>query len=66
MTSTDTPTPSRSPIAAVRRFADDAGGATAVEYGLLVACLALLILGAVSATGTNIAGVMNKLSNALK
>ena len=63
MTSTHT----RSPRAAlVRRFAADARGATAVEYGLLVACLTLVIIGGVSATGTNIAGVMNKLSNALR
>ena len=64
MTRTDTPL--QVTFAFARRFSHDARGATAVEYGLLVACLALLILGAVSATGTNIAGVMNKLSNALK
>ena len=63
MTQTQTPS---TPAALARRFAADDRGATAVEYGLLVACLALLILGSVSAAGTNIAGVMTKISNALK
>jgi pilus assembly protein Flp/PilA len=49
-------------LKALRR---DEGGATAVEYGLLVAGLALAILTAVGAVGTNISGVMTKVANAL-
>jgi pilus assembly protein Flp/PilA len=49
-------------LGALRR---DERGATAVEYGLLVAGLALAILTAVGAVGTNISGVMTKVSNAL-
>ncbi len=66
MTPTETPFRAGAPFAIARRFAADDRGATAVEYGLLVACLALLILGAVSAAGTNIAGTMTKISNALR
>ena len=46
-------------------FARDERGATAIEYGLLVASLALFIITAVTAVGTNVGGVMNKVANAL-
>jgi len=55
----------RSRPSAARRFLADESGATAVEYGLLVAMLALVILTAVTAVGTNVSGVMTKVSNAL-
>lgn len=44
------------------RFAADASGATAVEYGLILVGLALLIFGALQAIGTNIATMFDKVS----
>jgi pilus assembly protein Flp/PilA len=45
--------PARRPLS-LRRFADDKDGATAIEYGLMVALIALTIFGAISATGQGI------------
>jgi pilus assembly protein Flp/PilA len=45
--------PARRPLS-LRRFADDNDGATAIEYGLMVALIALTIFGAISATGQGI------------
>ena len=50
----------------LRAFAADESGATAIEYGLLVAGLALAILTAVATVGSNIGGTLNKVSNVLK
>lgn len=46
-------------------FASNEGGATAIEYGLLVAGLALFIITAVTMAGTNISATLNKVSAAL-
>lgn len=35
----------------IRKFSSDIGGATAIEYGLIVACIALAIIGALQALG---------------
>lgn len=40
-------------------------GATAVEYGLMVALIAIVIILAVTAVGTNLAGVFNDIADAL-
>jgi Flp pilus assembly pilin Flp len=45
--------PARRPLS-LRLFADDNDGATAIEYGLMVALIALTIFGAISATGQGI------------
>ena len=45
---------------ALRRFAVDTRGATAIEYGLILALLSMVIIGAVTATG---AGIYNQLAN---
>jgi pilus assembly protein Flp/PilA len=45
----------------IKNFFKDESGASAVEYGLLVALIAVVIIGAVSALGTN---VSNKLQSA--
>ena len=37
----------------VSRFAKDESGATAIEYGLIVALIAVVIIGAVTTLGTN-------------
>ena len=40
-------------------------GATAVEYALLVALIALAIIAAVTLLGTNLAALFNKIANSL-
>ena len=42
------------------RFRNEDRGATAVEYGLLVGLIAVVIIVAVSALGTNLTGLFNK------
>ena len=39
--------------AAVRRFAPDGSGATAIEYGLIAALIAVAVIGGVTALGEN-------------
>ena len=41
-------------------------GASAVEYGLLVALIAIAIIVAVSLLGTNLSGIFNKTANSIK
>jgi pilus assembly protein Flp/PilA len=41
-------------VAAVKRFWNDESGATAVEYGLMVALIAVVIILAVTTLGTNL------------
>ena len=48
--------------AAVQR---DDRGATAVEYGLMVALIAAVIVTAVTLIGTNLASIFNKVANAI-
>jgi len=40
----------------VSRFVKDESGATAIEYGLIAALIAVVIIAAVSALGTTISG----------
>ena len=40
-------------------------GATAVEYGLMVALIAIVIIVAVSALGTNLTGLFNKAATSI-
>lgn len=42
-----------------RRFLKDKSGATAIEYGLIAALIALAIVGGVGATGGGVAGRWN-------
>jgi pilus assembly protein Flp/PilA len=41
-------------VAAMKRFWNDESGATAVEYGLMVALIAVVIIVAVTLIGTNL------------
>jgi len=43
----------------IENFAQDEEGASAVEYGLLVALIAAVIIGAVAAVGTSLTGTFN-------
>ena len=40
-------------------------GATAVEYGLIAALIAVVIITAITALGTNLSGVFNSVSTSL-
>jgi pilus assembly protein Flp/PilA len=46
----------------VTRFANDESGATAIEYGLIAALIAVAIIVAVTAVGTSLSGVFNTIS----
>ena len=52
-------------IAVAKRFLKDERGATAVEYGLIAALIALALVGALSNVSTSINGTMNKGGNNL-
>ena len=43
-----------------RRFARDEAGATAIEYGLIVALIAVVIISAVTTLGKNLSTAFNK------
>jgi len=40
-------------------------GATAVEYGLMVALIAIVIIGAVTLLGTNLSGLFNTVATSV-
>jgi len=48
------------------RFEDKSKGATAVEYGLMVALIAVVIIAAVGVIGTNLDLIFDKVGTALK
>jgi pilus assembly protein Flp/PilA len=50
---------------AMKRFWNDESGATAVEYGLMVALIAVVIIVAVRALGTATSTKFNEASNAI-
>ncbi len=43
----------------ISRFVKNESGATAIEYGLIVALIAVVIIGAVTAVGTNLSTKFN-------
>jgi pilus assembly protein Flp/PilA len=49
----------------VSRFVQDESGATAIEYGLIVALIAVVIIGAVTAVGTSLSSKFNTISSNL-
>jgi pilus assembly protein Flp/PilA len=52
-------------ILGVQRFLKDEEGVTAIEYGLIAALIAVVIIGAVTTVGTNLSGVFNTIANKL-
>lgn len=46
-------------MSTIKRFMTDESGATAVEYGLLVALIAVVIITAVTTLGTNLSAKFN-------
>lgn len=52
-------------IATIKRFIDDRSGATAIEYGLLVSLLALIISASLNSVGTVLWNKLKLVSNAM-
>jgi len=48
------------------RFVRDESGATAIEYGLIAALIAVVIIGAVTLVGTNLSTTFNTVSGKVK
>jgi len=49
----------------VTRFMKDESGATAIEYGLIAALIAVVVIGAVTAIGTKLNGTFDTISTKL-
>ena len=47
------------------RFAADDSGATAIEYGLIAALIAVVVIGALTTIGTNLNTTFNKIGSSL-
>ncbi len=52
-------------ISDVRRFAKSEDGATAIEYGLIAALIAVVIIGGITAVGTGLDTLFTDISTAL-
>ena len=50
----------------VQRFIANESGATAIEYGLIVALIAVVIIGAVTTLGTNLNTSLSKAGSAIR
>ena len=48
----------------IAKFAKDESGATAIEYGLIAALIAVVIIGAVGAVGTRLTDLFTEISTA--
>ena len=48
-----------------KKFANDEGGATAIEYGLIAALIALALVGALQILGPKVAGTFQEVGNAM-
>lgn len=49
----------------VTRFLKDESGATAIEYGLIAALIAVVLVGALTALGTNLSNTFTTVSGKL-
>ncbi|HJW40008.1 MAG TPA: Flp family type IVb pilin [Rhizomicrobium sp.] len=49
-----------------QRFLRDQSGATAIEYGLIAALIAVVIIGAVQLVGTNLSTTFNTVATNVK
>ena len=49
----------------ISRFVRDESGATAIEYGLIAALIAVVIITGVTAVGTKLSATFNSLSGSL-
>jgi pilus assembly protein Flp/PilA len=48
------------------RFVRDESGATAIEYGLIAALIAVVVIGAVTAVGTGLSSTFNTVAGKVK
>jgi pilus assembly protein Flp/PilA len=48
------------------RFINDQSGATAIEYGLIVALIAVVVIGAVTTLGTNLNTTLSSAGSAIR
>lgn len=53
-------------VNATQRFLRDEEGVTAIEYGLIAALIAVVIIGAVAAVGTGLDGVFQGIADCLE
>jgi pilus assembly protein Flp/PilA len=53
-------------VSLLRRFAQDETGATAIEYGLIAAGIAVVIISVIRNIGTNLNTVLGKVATGLK
>lgn len=49
----------------LKTFAADESGATAIEYGLIAALIAVALIAAMNALGTKVSGTFNNVANAM-
>ena len=49
----------------ISRFVADESGATAIEYGLIAALVAVVLVTALGAMGNKLSGTFNKISTAI-
>ncbi len=49
----------------ISRFVKNESGATAIEYGLIVALIAVVIIGAVTAVGTSLSTKFNTVATSI-
>ena len=49
----------------IKNFWNDESGATAIEYGLIAGLIAVIIIGALTAIGTSLNGLFQKISDAV-
>jgi pilus assembly protein Flp/PilA len=49
----------------IARFASDESGATAIEYGLIVALIAVVVITAFTTLGSNLNGKVSTVANAI-
>ena len=49
----------------IARFVSDESGATAIEYGLIVALIAVVVITAFTTLGNNLSGKMSTVANAI-
>ena len=50
----------------IRKLFKDNKGATAIEYGLIAALIAVAAIGAMGALGTNLSATFNKVGNSME
>jgi pilus assembly protein Flp/PilA len=53
-------------MSTIKNFLRNESGATAIEYGLIAALIAVVIIGAVTSVGTSLNSTFGKVSTAVK